>query len=273
VRRSILVVFLLGCPDAPKVEVDLQSLVGTVGFDSPPEDTAGVDDADPADLDADGAPDDGFSDTDGSSDDDGAPDDGPPDDGPPDDGPPDDGPPDDGPPDDGPPDDGPPDDGPPDDGPPDDGPPDDGPPDDGPPDDGPPDDGPPDDDDDVAVWPFPGTYPGSLSMSDYSLGEWCIGTMDVTVSDDGSISGDGFCDWDLTDTEYSYWGSGTADITFSGALNSAGAIEDGFLDVDTTYPGASDFRGEVDGLHSEDSTVVEMFFDWYYSQTITYERY
>ncbi len=115
-------------------------------------------------------------------------------------------------------------------------------------------------------WPYAGAYSGSITMSGDTWGEWCFGSMDVTVESDGAIEGEGYCDWDRPE-----YGSGTTYFYPSGIVNAVGVIEGVDLYVDASPWGA--FTGPVTGSHSADYTEIEMGFlwDWQY-QTVTFVR-
>jgi hypothetical protein len=98
-------------------------------------------------------------------------------------------------------------------------------------------------------------------------GAWCEGSMDVTVDESGNIDGEGSCYWDLSD-----FGFGTDTTYFypSGSVD-----EDGDVSGDV-YIDAGDwgeFEGDLYGDHNEDSTDLEMQFDWdWQAQTVVFER-
>ena len=104
-------------------------------------------------------------------------------------------------------------------------------------------------------WPYSGAYAGSLVMIGETWGEWCYGSMDVTVESDGAIDGEGFCDWDLPG-----YGAGIAYFYPSGWVAEDGIIDGSDLYVDSSPWGA--FEGEVSGTHSAEDTEIVMGFMW-----------
>ena len=100
--------------------------------------------------------------------------------------------------------------------------------------------------------------------------DWCIGSMEVNVSETGDLTGTGSCAWDLTATVFFLYGAGTIGIAVEGTLDEDGLMADGELTVSSDDYGP--FFGTGTGEHTAERTDLTMQFEWSYSQTVTFTR-
>ena len=114
-------------------------------------------------------------------------------------------------------------------------------------------------------WPYPGDFEGETVIDADDWGEWCFGSMDISVEEDASVSGDGWCLWES--------GGDEGEILFEvydGSITADGEIE-ATVFIDTQYWGSID--KPVTGMHTLDSTWMEWDFGFAdQRQYVSFER-